>query len=194
MDGLPPSEFRVLGEKCSARWTALGFTSLIIQIEGELCPKNSHKFTSWHSLDVRDERNRRMEFSTSSVIILNVICCFFWAFSLLWNIQKTKFSTSSVIMLQNCFLSLFNKKKLKYIFNQQFRSRSQIFKDIENFVCSGEWKISFHDCRWTYWTALRTWATGWLQVGHSLEVKESLTGFKLHVTMWTSEFIIKVMF
>ena len=85
-------------------------------------------------------------------------------------------------------------KKWKYIFNQQFRSRSQIFKDIENFVCSREWKISFHVCRWTYWTALRTWATGWLQAGHSLEVKESLTGFKLHVTMWTSESIIIVMF
>ena len=118
MDGLPPSEFRVLGEKCSARWTSLGFTSLIIQNLGGIAPKkNSHKFSSWHSLDVRDERNRRMEFSTSSVIILNVICCFFWAFSLLWNIKRTKFSTSSVIMLQNCFLSLFNKKKIENIFS-----------------------------------------------------------------------------
>ena len=114
VDGLPPSEFRILGEKCSARWTSLGFTSLIIQIEGQLRPKNSHKFTSWHSLDVRDERNRRMEFSTSSVMILNVICCFFWAFSLLWNIQKTKFSTSSVIMLLN--FSQASNKKIKIYF------------------------------------------------------------------------------
>ena len=129
VDGLPPSEFRILGEKCSARWTSLGFTSLIIQIEGQLCPKNSHKFTSWHSLDVRDERNRRMEFSTSSVIILNVICCFFWAFSLLWNIKRTKFSTNSVIMLQNCFLSLFNKKMKIY-----FQSTIQIsFTNIQRY-------------------------------------------------------------
>jgi len=41
VDGLPLNEFRVLGEKCSA------------------------------SPDMRDEKNRRMEFSTNPVTILN---------------------------------------------------------------------------------------------------------------------------